>query len=38
MELELQGKHNNAKVFTHNIEETVEIEKIVKPVYNFKSH
>lgn len=22
MELELQGKHNNAKVFTHNIEET----------------
>lgn len=38
MSLDLIGKYNTAKVFTDNIQETVMIVDILKPVYNFKAH
>lgn len=25
------------KIFTTNIEDTIEIEKVIKPIYNFKA-
>lgn len=35
--IEIQGKYNKAKVFTDNIQDTAEVVKIIKPVYNFKA-